>query len=216
MSPGRANRIKQKSEKMRATDRVMRLRYRTLIHDLVPFEDGYVMVAEVYFPHYRYNSYGMGFPYSPYYYSGYGNANWANGNRNFDGYRITHALVCGFDKRGNLLWDNTFVLKDVVRYSLTETVRLRPMPNGRVAIAYLDNDKLCYKVIDKSTPSPNDLHVSLQTSALPTAKEKAANTSQEGLVTWYGSRFLAYGYQHVRAERAPNREVFFLNAVSFE
>jgi hypothetical protein len=216
MSPSRANRVKQRSEKLRAADRVMRLRYRTLIHDLVPFEDGYVMVAEVYFPHYRYNSYGMGFPYSPYYYSGYGNANWNNGGRNFDGYRITHALVCGFDKRGNLLWDNTFVLKDVVRYTLTETVRLRPMPDGRLAIAYLDNDKLYYKVINRTTPSPNDLHVNLKTSALPTAKEKASNTSQEGLVTWYGSRFLAYGYQHVRADRGPDRDVFFLNAVSFE
>ena len=217
MSPNRASRVRQRSEKLRAADRVMRLRYRTLIHDLIPFEDGYVMVAEVYFPHYRYNNYGPGFAYSPYYYSGYGNANWASGNRNFDGYRVTHALVCGFDKRGNLLWDNTFVMKDVVRYTLDETVRLRILPDGhRLAVAYLDNDKLNYKIIDRTAASPNGLHVNLTTSALPSAKEKASNTSQEGLVTWYGNRLLAYGYQHVRADRSPDRDVFFLNAVSFE
>ncbi len=217
MSPGRARRLRLRSERLRAADRVLRLRYRTLIHDLIPTADGYVLVAEVYFPHYRYNSYGLGMPYySPYYYSGYGNANWANGNRQFDGYRITHALVCGFDQRGNLLWDNTFVLKDVVRYDLTETVRVRPLPDGRLTIAYLDNDKLNYKIIDRATPAPNDQSVTLQTSALPTAKEKATGTSQENLLTWYGGRFLAHGYQHVRADRAPDRDVFFLNVVEFK
>ena len=221
MSPGRARRLRQKSEKLRAADRVLRLRYRTLIHDLIPFEDGYVMVAEIYFPYYRHNTYGglygPGYLYNPYYYSGYGNNNWSRGNRGFDGYRITHALVCGFDKRGNLLWDNTFVLKDVVRYSLSETVRLCVLPDGRrLAMAYLTDDKLNYKIIDRTAPSPNDLHVNLKTSSVPTAKEKATTTSNEGLVTWYGNRFLAYGYQHVRADHAPNREVFFLNSIGFE
>lgn len=221
MSPGRARRLQQKSEKLRATDRVLRLRYRTLIHDLIPFEDGYVMVAEVYYPYYRNNWYGgMYGPnriYNPYYSQGYGNPNLARGNRGYDGYRITHALVCGFDKRGNLLWDNTFVLKDVVRYNLSETVRLCRLPDGRrLAIAYLTDDKLNYKIIDRTAPSPNDLHVNLQTSSLPTAKEKATYTSNEGLVAWYGNRLLAFGYQNVRADHAPNRDVFFLNAIGFE
>jgi hypothetical protein len=200
---------------------VLRLRYRTLIHDLIPFQDGYVMVAEVYYPQYRQNAFGaFGGPYlsySPYRYGGYNNANWYGGSRQADGYHITHALVCGFDKRGNLLWDNTFVLKDVYSNNLTENVRLRPLPDGqRVAIAYLDEEKFNYKIIDHTAPSPNDLHVDLQTTALPTVKEKATSTSQEGLVAWYGSRFLAFGYQNIRTEKAPNREVFFLNVIGFE
>ncbi|MDF7813374.1 hypothetical protein [Hymenobacter sp. YC55] len=221
MSPSRAARLRQRSERYRATDRVLRLRYRTLIHDLIPFQDGYVMVAEVYYPQYRQNAYspfgGAYLPYSPYRYGGYNTSNWYGGSRQAEGYRITHALVCGFDKRGNLLWDNTFVLKDVYSNSLTETVRLRPLPDGqRVAIAYLDEDKFNYKVIDHTNPSPNDLHVELQTTALPTVKEKATSTSQEGLTAWYGSRFLAFGYQNIRTEKAPNREVFFVNVIGFE
>lgn len=221
MSPSRAARLRRRSEKFRANDRVLRLHYRTLIHDLIPFQNGYVMVAEVYYPNYRQNGYspfaGQFLPYSPYRYGGYNNANWYGGTRQAEGYRITHALVCGFDNRGNLLWDNTFVLKDVYNNNLVETVRLRPLPDGqRVAIAYIDEDKFNYKVIDKSAPSPNDLHVELQTSALPTVKEKATSTSQEGLLAWYGSRFLAFGYQNIRTEKAPNREVFFVNVVGFE
>lgn len=214
MSPSRAARLRQRSNKLRAADRVLRLRYRTLIHDLVPFRGGYVMVAEVYFPHYRYNTYGWGSPYTPYYATNYGFNNFSN--RQFDGYRTTHALVCGFDQRGNLLWDNTFVLKDVVRDDLTETVRLQPLPDGRLAMAYLDEEKLHYKIIDGANPSPNDLHVNLQTSAVPTVREKALDTSEEGLLTWYGGRFLAYGYQRVRSEGAASREVFFVNSISFK
>ncbi|MBO0359332.1 hypothetical protein J0X19_15320 [Hymenobacter sp. BT186] len=221
MSPSRAARLRRRSEKMRASDKVLRLHYRTLIHDLVPFQGGYVMVAEIYYPQYRQNNYGMWggpfLPYSPYRYGNYNNNNWYGGSRQAEGYRITHALVCGFDNRGNLLWDNTFVLKDVYSNSLTETVHLRPLPDGqRVAIAYLDQEKFNYKVIDHSAPSPNDLHVELQTSALPTVKEKATSTNQERLLTWYGSKFLAFGYQNIRTEKAPNREVFFVNVIGFE
>jgi hypothetical protein len=215
MSPNRARRLRQRSERMRAADRVLRLRYRTLMHDLLPFEDGYVMVAEVYFPHYRYNTYSPSLVYTPFY-SPYDRSGWGNRNRNFDGYRVTHALICGFDKRGNLLWDNTLVMKNVELRTLTETVRLRRLPDGRLAAAYLQNDKLYYKVIDRAAPSPNDLSVNLATSALPSAREKATNTTQEGLLTWYGNRLLAYGFQRVRAERGPDRNVFFLNTISFE
>jgi len=222
MSPGRAARLRRRSEKMRATDRVLRLHYRTLIHDLIPFQDGYVLVAEVYYPQYRQGSYSTFnspfYPYSPYRYGGYTPNNWYPGNRRqAEGYRITHALVCGFDNRGNLLWDNTFVLKDVYSQQLTETVHLRPLPDGqRVAIAYLNEEKFNYKVIDYTASSPNDLNVTLQTSALPTVKEKATSTSQEGLSAWYGSRFLAFGYQSIRTEKASSRDVFFVNVIGFE
>jgi len=36
------------------------------------------------------------------------------------------------------------------------------------------------------------------------------------LLPWFGSRFVATGYQRVRSERGPDREVFFLNSVVFQ
>jgi hypothetical protein len=185
MSPNRQARLRQRSARRLAADRELRLHYRLLMHDLLPSPEGYVLVAEVYFPHYRYANSGLGFVGSP---------------RTFDGYRTTHAIVCGFDHSGNLLWDNTFVLNDVERRNLEETVRIRPLPDGqRFVLTYLDEHRIRYKVIDRTTPSPNDLHTAVLTT-----------------LAWYGSRFLAYGYQHVRVPNWNGRDVFFINTVEFD
>ncbi|WP_162910871.1 hypothetical protein [Hymenobacter oligotrophus] len=201
MKPRRAERLRARSAQRRAAGRDLRLRYRILTHRMLPFDDGYVLMAEIYYPRYRYDSYGLVL-FAP--------------NRTFDGYRSSHAIVCGFDRNGTLLWDNTFVLKNAERPTLTETVRARPLPDGRrLALAYVDEDKIRYKIVDRTAPSPNDLHVPLATNTQG-LREKAVSTTRTGILPWYGSRFLAYGYQRVRPEQGSPREVFFLNVVAFE
>jgi hypothetical protein len=202
MNPRRAARLRARSQQLRAAGREMRLRYRILTHRMIPFQDGYVMVAEVYYPQYRTaGTYGWGNYATP---------------RSFDGYRSTHAIVCGFDRYGTLLWDNNFVLKNVEQNTLAETVRLRPLPDGqRLVLAYLDEDKFRYKIVDRTAASPNDLNVPLLTNT-EGRREKTLDTSHQGVLPWYGSRYLAYGYQRVRPEHGPHRQVFFLNAVAFE
>jgi hypothetical protein len=208
MNPRRAARLRARSAERRAAGRELRLRYRILTHRMIPFQDGYVMVAEVYYPQYRtgpaYGNYGN-YSYSPY-----------GTPRMFDSYRSTHAIVCGFDRYGTLLWDNTFVLKNAEQPNLTETVRVRPLPDGqRLVLAYMDEDKLRYKIVDRTASSPNDLHVDLQTNTQG-LREKTLSTTQSGLLPWYGSRYLAYGFQRVRTEHGPTRQAFFLNAVAFD
>ncbi|WP_400193719.1 hypothetical protein [Hymenobacter sp. B81] len=201
MRPQRAERLRARSARRRAAGRPFRLHYRLLTHRLIPFQGGYVLVAEVYYPRYRYDSMGGFMLYSM---------------RTFDGYRSTQAVVCGFDSNGTLLWDNTFVLKNAERYDLAETVRLRPMPDGqRLAMAYLDDEQIRYKIIDRTAPAPNDLQVPVQTNH-EGQREKIVSTSREGILPWYGSRFLAYGYQRVRPDRGDNRLVFFVNTVAFD
>ncbi|PJJ55002.1 hypothetical protein [Hymenobacter chitinivorans] len=201
MSPNRQARLRQRGARRLAADREFRLHYRLLMHDLLPSPEGYVLVAEIYFPHYRYNNYGFGFV---------GTA------RNFDGYHTTHAIVCGFDQHGNLLWDNTFVLKDVEHYNLEETVRIRPLPDGRYALTYIDDHHIRYKIIDRTAPSPNDWEVPVQTTLAADTKEKITNTASSDVQAWYGGRFLAFGYQHVRAPNWNGRDVFFVNTIDFE
>ncbi|GAA3954535.1 hypothetical protein [Hymenobacter algoricola] len=203
MHPAREARFRQRGTRRRAAGQ-FRLHYRLLMHDLVPFQNGYVLVAEVYYPHYRFNGYG------------YGYTRFMNSTRGFDGYTTTQAIVCGFDRHGALLWDNTFVLKDMQQSELLPTVRLCPLPDGqRLALAYLDDDDIHYKVVDRTVTSPNDLSVPLKTS-LTMPAERPTSTSNAGMVAWYGNRLLAYGYQHVRVEQGTDREVFFLNAIAFE
>ena len=170
----------------------------------------------MYYPHYRYNCYGS--------YAGpfnnignqFSYPNYAN-SRVFDGYQTTHALVCGFDRTGTLLWDNVFVAENLRRYDLEEAVRLQTLPDGRLVLAYLDEEKLRYKLINRAEPAPNDQHVPIQTSlgVVGNSTEHTSDTSQADLLPWFGSRFVATGYQRVRSEHGSTREVFFLNTVVF-
>ena len=220
LNPRRQARLRLRTER-RVARAVppLRWRYRLLLHELLPQPDGgYLLVAEVYYPHYRYSNYGsytgpfnnLGNQY------GYGNSNYYN-SRIFDGYQTTHALVCGFDRTGALLWDNTFVVENLRRSELEEAVRLQTLPDGRLVLAYLDEDKLRYKLINGADSAPNDLHVPIQTGTGPAAAgaEHASETSQADLLPWFGSRFVATGYQRVRVEHGPDRQVFFLNSVVF-
>ncbi|WP_460623176.1 hypothetical protein [Hymenobacter tenuis] len=221
MKPARLARMRKKSAQLRASDRQYRHRYMLLMHDMMPTRDGYVLVSEVYYPRYSNTGFGnYGLPANSYY--GYGGLNSLsryyntyNGRRS-EGYRTTQALVCGFDRQGNLLWDNSFILKEMERFDLQENVRARPLADGRrIALAYLKKDEFHYKIIDRDVSSPNDWQVLLRTT-MSDVKEKATETKQEELQTWYGSRFLAMGYQHVRIEKGEARDVFFINVLDFE
>ena len=222
LKPSRQARLRLRTERRLARSvPPLRWRYHLLLHELLPQPDGgYLLVAEVYYPHYRYNNYGS-YNYGSYtapfntlgnqYGSGYYNS------RVFDGYQTTHALVCGFDRAGTLLWDNTFVVENLRRSELEEAVRLRQLPDGRLVLAYLDEAKLRYKLINRAESSPNDQQVPIKTGAGPTetGAEHASETSQADLLPWFGSRFVATGYQRVRVEHGPDRQVFFLNSVVF-
>ena len=222
LKPSRQARLRRRTERRIARSvPPLRWHYRLLLHELQPQPDGgYVLVAEVYYPHYRYNSYGtytgpynsLGNQYNQYGTSPYGNA------RVFDGYQTTHALVCGFDRLGALQWDNTFVVENLRRSNLEEAVRLQTLPDGRLVLAYLDEEKLRYKLITGAESSPNDHEVPIRTTTVdaPAPVERAASTSQADLLPWFGSSFVAVGYQRVRVERGRNREVFFLNSVVFK
>ncbi len=218
LTPSRQARLRQRTARRLARALpALRWHYRLLLHELLPRPDGsYVLVAEAYFPHYRYNSYG----YSPGLGRAGGFAPAANGagypnTRVFDGYQTTHALVCGFDAHGTLIWDNVLVTDDLRRYDLEEAVRVQPLPDGRLALAYLDDDDhIRYKLINGTAPAPDDLRVPLQTNGanLP---EKIIEAEQNDLLPWFGSRFVASGYQRIRPAKGPDRLVFFLNAVAF-
>jgi hypothetical protein len=211
LKPARLARLKLRTER-RVARQVgpLRWHYRLLLHELQPQPDGgYVLVAEVYYPHYRYTNYGGGYlgPSMPSTLV-YGN------NRVFDGYQTTHVLACGFDRQGALLWDNIFVVENLRRFELDENVRQQFLPDGRLVLAYLDGEKLRYKIINRAEAGPNDHYVPIRTAG-PDKVEKITETQRADLQPWFGSRFVATGYQTVRSEHGHSRQVFFLNSVVF-
>ncbi|SDX89961.1 hypothetical protein [Hymenobacter psychrophilus] len=236
MKPAQIARLRQRQAKLRQMSRQKRHRYQLLMHDMLPTPNGFVLVAEVYYARYSggYSNYGLpggygygGLPYGGYGLGGFGYPSRYNSvnssSRPANGYHFSHAIVCGFDRQGNLMWDNAFLLDDINRYQLEETIVLRPLADGRMVMAYLKDDKLYYKLVDQTKPSPNDWQVRLRTTPPAAAAatntdgtgEKVLNTNQEHLLPWYGSHFLAVGYQIIRPEHGPVRDVFFLNGLAF-
>jgi hypothetical protein len=222
LSPGKESRLRDRSAR-RDTEALspMRWHYRLLLHELLPRPDGgYTLVAEVYYPRYNYSGYspsynaamsGFGAPGMPYYSGLYRGV----GGQPFMGFSTTHVLVCGFDRRGNLLWDNTYVVGgSLLHDQLEEAVRTLTLPDGRMVLAYLTEEGLHYKLVNKDEASPNDLKVELFTAG-PGVKEKVVNTYQPDIQPWVGQQYVASGFQSIKSEHGPTRDVFFLQVLAF-
>ena len=228
LGPGHQARLQGRAARREArAASPLRWHYHLLLHELLRQPDGgYTLVAEVYTPQYSYANGGYGglsslssypltgryvgsggYPYG----GGYGGS-----NRTFIGFRTTHVLVCGFDKRGNLQWDNNFVVgPGIVRTELEEAVQPLPLADGGLVLAYLQDNELHYKRISQSEASPNDTKVDLVTSAAP-EPEKVLDVYQPDLLPWANGQYVASGFQHLRTGRnGPERQVFFLQALKF-
>ena len=219
LNPGKEARLRDRSARRDAEEMApLRWHYRLLLHELQPRADGgYTLVAEVYYPRYNYSNNGYATAAgnlntfnNPYYlpYSGVA-------GRTFTGFRTTHVLVCGFDRRGSLLWDNTYVVENTLLHDqLEEAVRTLTLPDGRLVLTYLTEDGLHYKLISQDEASPNDLKIDLFTAG-PNVKEKVLETHQPDVQPWTGRQYVASGFQSIRGATGPSRQVFFLQVLEF-
>jgi hypothetical protein len=133
----------------------------------------------------------------------------ANSNPAF---RYSHAVLCAFDRQGKLLWDNSFVLKDIVLSGLDPFTQLG-FAGNKVVMAYPYQEEIRYKVVTRDSTSENDLKVPL---AGKTPEEKVTSVDNLSLTHWYGPHFLAFGFGRIKPPKGVAREVFILNKVSFD
>ena len=197
LSKRRQRRVMNKIAKRQAQNKDLRLRYKVVLHDIYPYEDGYVFVAEAYSPQYNAES------------NLYSIRGMTMGA--FEGYRFSHAIVAGFDRKGNLLWDNSFPLKNVVSRQLEPNLKVG-FTGNRIVLAYAQDENIHYKIVDRDRESANDQQVEVLTY---TEQDKASPPTYPGLLHWYGENFLAYGFHRIRPAAGPIRTVFYLNKVSF-
>ncbi|MDF7816274.1 hypothetical protein P1X15_01670 [Runella sp. MFBS21] len=201
LKPKRKQKVVEKISRRKEEGKEPKFRYRLLVHDIVQNEDEFVLVAEVYYPIYKNGTI---------YYSNMPR----NNNREFDGFRYTHAIVCGFDKSGNLLWDNCFALESV------ESIELLPMvqvsrQEGLLVLGYPKDGKIHTEVIDKNKVIREKEAFEIKTSD---EGERIVDNDKGLLAAWYDRYFLAYGYQKIGSEKwigAP-REVFYINKLSYD
>ncbi|MES2731263.1 MAG: hypothetical protein V4714_05925 [Bacteroidota bacterium] len=202
MKPASQERLKNRIIKKREKGKELRLHYRLLIHDIIQTDDQFILVAEAYYPQYR-----------------SGTTNYAlNGRYNdriFDGYRFTHAIVCGFDKTGNLLWDNSFEIVDFSSYELEEVVQVN-VEKDRLVLAYPQDGAIYTKVIKGSSILKNKENYKILTNF---EHDKVVDTEPAKVAQWYNQYFLVWGFQKIGNTRDQGvkleRDVFYLNKIIY-
>jgi hypothetical protein len=204
LKPQRQQKLLARAQKKKNEGKDYKFRYRLLVHDLKATPSGMTLVAEVYYPQYRGSSM---------IYGGY-----LRGADRYEGFRYTHAFICGFDKQGKLLWDNCFPIKELFSTDLTEMVQVSQQ-GDRMVLAYPNEGEINTEVIQEAKILKETEKFKLQTND---EAEKVTFSAQDNLMAWYGQHFLAYGFQKITPNRpntiqreAPQREVFYLNKLTY-
>jgi hypothetical protein len=209
MKAGRKRRVEERIQRRKIKGKKNKFNYRLLVHEVVERDGKFIMVGEAFYPKYSQASYYSG--YSPTSYGDhYGTA--------FEGYKYTHAVVFGFDRRGRLIWDNSFEINDVMSYTLEQFVHITPSEK-EIALIYMYENEIRTKVIEGNEvlegKNFNELKLSFEDDIAD-----LSGGEYGGLKKWYDGNLFAYGVLKIKNLRDEgvklSREVFFINKIRYQ
>ncbi len=214
MKAKRQARVSKRIERKKIQGKKIKFNYRLLVHEIVKNNDTYVMLGEAFYPKYDNTSFASPFvnsagnPSMPYY-----------GPSTFVGYRYTHAVVIGFDREGNMLWDNSFEIEDVLTYDLEQFVHADVL-DDKVVLMYLYNNEVRTKIISGSEVLEGKSYDNVRMMFADDVENKNGVANIGGLEKWYGHYFYAYGIQRIKNLRDAgvklNRRVFYINKLIYK
>ncbi|CAG5004578.1 hypothetical protein DYBT9275_03399 [Dyadobacter sp. CECT 9275] len=201
MKPKRRQRMMERIGKRKSLGKENRFRYRLLVHELIQMENEIVLVAEVYYPNQKNSmpviSGNISRQYIP---------------RALEGYKYTHAIVCGFDRNGKLIWDNCITIKDLTSFDLQEMVQVTPVEDYFI-LAYPQDGDIHTEVIRRNKVVVEGEKFKINPKS---EKETVLNNEDGYLSPWYGQYFLAYGMQRLGTSlMGQGREVFYINKLTY-
>lgn len=214
MKARREKRIMSRIERKKIKNKKIKFNYRLLVHELIRHDDQYILLGEAFYPKYKIVSGNDGL-----FSAGWSLNRGVYSQRHiFDGYRYTHAIILGFDKQGNLLWDNSFEINDVITFELEQFVHVNAS-GDRVDLLYVYDDAIRTKTIkgNEVLEGKGESEIRLKYDSDQVAED---GTTIGGLGKWYGNVFYTYGIQNIKNLGTKNidmnRKVFFVNKVVFE
>ncbi|MFZ6009158.1 MAG: hypothetical protein ACOYXT_02325 [Bacteroidota bacterium] len=215
MKAKREQRIKSRIERRKIKGKKIKFNYRFLVHELVPYQNQYILLGEAFYPKYIPvdRSYYSGFFFAPYSRSSYV----AQNGRIFDGYYYTHAVVMGFDRQGRLLWDNSFEINDVKTFTLEQFVKI-DIRQDNIALLYLYDNELRTKIIKGNQVLEGKTSDPIKTKFETDIIRNDASAISK-LEYWYHKYLYAYGVQDIVSPEKGNkfkRKVFFINKVTLK
>ncbi len=201
MKAKREQRVKSRIERKKIKGKKIRMVYRFMLHELVPYQENYILLGEAFYPKYENMRANYLAPYG-------------SGTRIFAGYQYTHAVVMCFDKNGKMLWDNSFEINDIRSFTLEQFVKLE-VHDDKIAMMYLFDGQIRTKVI-----KDNQVLEGKTSDGIKTLREfdfvKGNEVEQGKLDYWYNDKLYACGVQEIINHGLGKRKVFFINKVTFK
>lgn len=202
---GKEERIQQKKERKEAAGKELTINYFLAPHKVIPTGDGYIYIAEAYYPTYRTEKTvlaGGGYSYRSV----------------FDGYQYTHGTIVKFDLEGNIVWDQVFELWPAYKPFVVKKFVSIPETSGEtVELLYASLGRIHFKALDYNGNVVEDQDAEVINTGIEGDKEKW--TSSE-MVWWYDKNFLAYGDQKIKNKALNDedrkRKVFFVNKIRYD
>jgi hypothetical protein len=133
----------------------------------------------------------------------------------FAGYEFYDVIFSGFDKNGNMVWNNDFAIDDLRTYSLGDHVLIVPDKN-LLTLAYVNKGNIITQTFDKSNDLSEREKIPLETAF---KKDRITQDENNKLKHWYGDYYIVYGYQRLRnrsLKEKSNRTVFFINKIALK
>ncbi|MFN0049603.1 MAG: hypothetical protein ACKVOU_10820 [Cytophagales bacterium] len=177
--------LQKQIERKKSRGKDLDLSYQILVHKpILSDTNEFIIVAEAYFPQYHTEfrtSFYYGRPIE-------------TAVDVFDGWRYSHAIIAGMDKKGNLLWDNSIVIQDILTYALNEKIKILYNKNQYIA-AYSQGGQIQYKMLSRDTAKTEKLRTFVE---IDTDYERIKEQYTSDVEYWYGNFFIAYGAQKVK------------------
>ncbi|HNW99026.1 MAG TPA: hypothetical protein PKK00_11510 [Bacteroidales bacterium] len=205
ISEQRALNIMKKAKKMEMKGKELSFNYKLLMHDIIKKDSDYIMVAEAYYPEYHtitYTSFDMyGHPITTSY-------------TIFDGYRYTNAIIACFNSDGELLWDNSFEIWNILTFNLKERVNVM-FDGDDILLTYSNNGNIASKIIHGSEVVEGKQYTQIESTY---TNDKLISDYNSDMEYWYGNYFISYGYQKIKnvQQNKGKRTVFYFNKIAFQ
>lgn len=213
MKAEKEDRVMGKIERRKIKGKKIKFNYRFVVHEIIPYQDQYIMLGEAFYPQYSYaqgTEFGI---YSPLMYS----HSFSRGGYTLIGYHYTHAVVIGFNDKGELKWDNSFEINNVETTSLKQFVKARPL-DDRIILQYAYDNQIHSKIIKDAEVLEgkvgSKIKLRFEDDILV---DKKSDSGQ--IAYWYGEHLFTYGVQNIKNFKEikvpQERRVFFVNKISY-
>ena len=203
--------IAKKKARKEKQGKELKVDYKLLTHDIIEWQNKYILIAEAYFPTYR-----TIWRWRTVYYRGVYYRRRVP-EEVFDGFQYTHGIVTAFDHRGALLWDNTFEMNDYKSNELTERIKVKTSPE-KIEMAYGSASRIKTKVIQGNEVVDRKVNTVIATQQ---QGDKVRSSKLTNMEYWYDNYFVIWGYQKIKEQKDTNRDgkkkrkVFYFNKLRF-